>query len=58
MEELNFLRGPCRDVITGRFGDKSVVSQFCTGGCEERTCVGRRGISIVETVTRKRLVTD
>jgi hypothetical protein len=33
-------------------------SQFCTGVCEERTWAGGRGITIVEAVTRKRLVTD
>jgi hypothetical protein len=33
-------------------------SQFWTGVCEERTCAGRRGITIVGDVTRKHLVID
>jgi hypothetical protein len=54
-----FLRGPCLKVIseTG-FGAYSVESQFYMGICEERTCAGDRGITIVRAVTRKRLVID
>jgi hypothetical protein len=35
IEELYFLCGSCRDIISK--GTKLVDSEFCTGGCEDRT---------------------
>jgi hypothetical protein len=55
LEQLRFLCGPCRDVISM---GQCQFSQFCTEVCEERTWAGGRGIAIVGAVTRKRLVTD
>jgi hypothetical protein len=35
MEELGFLRGPCRCY---KQGQRLKLIQFCTGICEEMTC--------------------
>jgi hypothetical protein len=57
MEELYFRCGPCQDIITERYGAKLVVSQFCMGGCEDRTWVHEpEESSLLEAVDREWLV--
>jgi hypothetical protein len=56
MEELCFLRGPCRDVMSKGQGYTlaSSVRESMKRGLES----GGRAIFIVRAVTKKRLVTD
>jgi hypothetical protein len=56
IEELCFIRGPCRDVISKgpSFSLVSSVRKSVKRGLEP----GGRGIAIVGALTRKRLVTD
>jgi hypothetical protein len=55
IEELCFLCGPCRDVISTGQSEKKVW--FCTGGCEERTWAREAEESpLLEAVARERLV--
>jgi hypothetical protein len=54
-QELCFLCGPCRDVISK---EQVQFSHFCTGICEVRTWAGGRGIAVVGAVTRKLLATN
>jgi hypothetical protein len=63
MEELCFLRGPRRDVVSkgqGQLIISSVLESVKRGleSVKRRLEHGRRGIAIVRAVTRKRLVTD
>jgi hypothetical protein len=54
VEKLCFIRGPCREVISGIRLERSSVRESVRNGFEP----GGRGIAIVEAVTRKRLVTN
>jgi hypothetical protein len=54
VEKLRFLRGPCRDVISGTRLELSSVRESVRKGLEP----GGRVIALVEAVTKKRLVTD
>jgi hypothetical protein len=56
IEELCFMCGPCRDVISKEQGQFSPVRESVKRGLEPEP--GGRRIAIVEAVTRKRLVTD
>jgi hypothetical protein len=55
MEEMCFLYGPCRDVISKGHGYRLMISvrEYVKRGLE----LGGRGIAIVGALTRKRLVT-
>jgi hypothetical protein len=53
VEEMSFICGPRRDIISKRQGQ---LSHFCTGVSEEKTCAGGKGITIVRAVTRERLL--
>jgi hypothetical protein len=56
IEQLCFLCGPCRDVISKGHGQ--LIGSYVRESVKERTWARGRGIAVVGAVIRKRLVTD